>query len=110
MTMYEIMALIMRKKSRFEGDAFAVAATCIESLAHRLNQDEPEQLISTGGAIYCMEADDCKQEVPLENLFPAWKIGRLPIPHATGFAMMVRRLLIDTSFTLDTSMLRFARL
>lgn len=88
MTKYEITALMMRKESRFEGDAFAVAAklaTCVETLADRLDQDELKQLISIGSAIYCMGADECKQEVSLEDLFPACENRPAPNSARGGF-------------------------
>ena len=68
------MALIMRKESQFEGDAFALAAklaTCLEPLSERLHDEELAELIRIGGAIYRIGAEDCKQDVPLEDLFPA---------------------------------------
>ena len=74
MTKFEIMALIMRKESQFEGDAFTIAAklaTCLEPLSECLRDDELAEFIQIGGAIYRNGVEQNRQAVPLEDLFPA---------------------------------------
>ena len=88
MTKFEIMALIMRKENQFEGDAFAIAArlaTCLEPLSERLQDDEMANLIQIGGAIYRFGEEQCKQSVPLEDLFPACENWPRPHPGRGGF-------------------------
>lgn len=88
MTKFEIMALIMRKESQFEGDAFTIAAklaTCLETLSERLRDEEMAELIQVGGAIYQLGVEQCKQPVPLEDLFPACENWPSPHPDRGGF-------------------------
>jgi hypothetical protein len=88
MTKFEIMALIMRKESQFEGDAFTIAAklaTCLEPLSERLRDDELAELIQIGGAIYRNGVEESKQDVPLEDLFPACENWPSPHPDRGGF-------------------------
>jgi hypothetical protein len=88
MTKFEIMALIMRKENQFEGDAFALAsklATCLEPLSERLQDEELAELIQIGSGIYQIGVAQCKQSVPLEDLFPASENWPLPNPDRGGF-------------------------
>jgi hypothetical protein len=88
MTKFEIMALIMRKESQFEGDAFTIAAklaTCLEPLSERLEDDELAELIQIGGAIYHFGVEQYKDSVPLEDLFPACENWPCPHPDRGGF-------------------------
>lgn len=88
MTKYEIMALIMRKESQLEGDAFALSArlaTCLEPLSERLRDDELAELIQIGGGIYRIGTEECKQEVPIEDLFPACENWPSPNPGRSGY-------------------------
>ncbi|WP_420473186.1 hypothetical protein [Noviherbaspirillum sp. ST9] len=88
MTKFEIMALIMRKESQFEGDAFTIAAklaTCLEQLSERLRDDELAELIQIGGAIYRIGLEQSRQTVPLEDLFPACENWPSPHPDRGGF-------------------------
>lgn len=88
MTKYEIMALMMRKKGQVAENPFTIAArlaTCLESLSERLSDGEREELIQIGGAIYQLGVDECKQVVPLEDLFPACENWPFPNPDRGGF-------------------------
>lgn len=88
MTKYEIMALFMRKENQFEGDPFTIAAklaSCLEPLAERLHDEELAELIQIGSAIYQYGIDECKQAVPLEDLFPACENWPVPHPDRGGF-------------------------
>lgn len=88
MTKYEIMALFMRKENQFEGEPFTIAAklaSCLEPLAERLHDEELAELIQIGSAIYQYGIDECKQAVPLEDLFPACENWPVPHPDHGGF-------------------------
>ncbi len=88
MTKYEIMALIMRKESQFDGDPFTVAAklaSCLEPLSERLCDEELAELIQIGSAVYQYGIDECKQSVPIEDLFPACENWPVPLPTRSGF-------------------------
>ncbi|RZI44179.1 hypothetical protein EGT07_01760 [Herbaspirillum sp. HC18] len=88
MTKFEIMALMMRKESQFEGGAFTIAAklaTCLEPLSERLRDDELAELVQIGGAIYHFGVEQGKESVPLEDLFPACENWPFPQPESGGF-------------------------
>lgn len=88
MTKFEIMALIMRKESQFEGDAFTIAAklaTCLAPLSERLQDDELAELIQIGGAIYQFGIGQYKDSIPLKDLFPACENWPCPQPDRGGF-------------------------
>jgi len=88
MTKFEIMALIMRKENQFEGDAFTLAAklaTCLEPLLDRLQDEEIAELLQIGGGLYQLGIEQCKQSVPLEDLFPACENWPGPYPGRSGF-------------------------
>lgn len=88
MTKFEIMALIMRKESQFEGDAFTIAAklaSCLEPLSERLRDEELAELIQIGGAIYRHGVEESRRDVPLEDLFPACENWPSPQPGRGGF-------------------------
>ncbi|OWW18235.1 hypothetical protein AYR66_02420 [Noviherbaspirillum denitrificans] len=87
MTKFEIMALMMRKESQFEGDGVTIAAklaACLEPLSGRMRDSDLAQLIQIGSAIYHVGAEQCEEIVPIEDLFPACESWPFPYPHRTG--------------------------